>query len=266
LVNIIQENYLNNQQTIPFYRANSYKHMKMQAVIMVGGEGFRLRPFTYTIPKPLLPIGDLTILESLVKSLIEQGFQEIILITCYQHRKFEQCTSYKKKYGGKITLYHEKKKMGTVGAISKLQDQLNNNFLLMNGDLVVEMDFASFYNYHVQQSADITIGITPNEIKNPYGVVESDKKNRLVRITEKPKENVMINTGIYALNSSVFSFLKSDEYMDMPVLINRELAGNKKILTYKIGNKWLDTGYLENYEIAIEIVEKWKLAKGKDPK
>lgn len=237
--------------------------MKMQSVIMVGGEGFRLRPFTYTIPKPLLPVGDLTILESLIKSLAEQEFREIFLITCYQHNKFEQCYDYQKKYGVKITLCYEKKKMGTVGAIAMLQEQLKNDFLLLNGDLVVEMDFYAFYNFHVHHAADLTIGITPHEIKNPYGVVESDTENRLVRMVEKPNQIIMINAGIYVLSSSVFSYVKHDECLDMPVLINREQVDNKKILTYNIGNKWLDTGHLENYEIALEKVEEWKLAEKK---
>jgi len=227
---------------------------------MVGGEGFRLRPFTYTIPKPLLPVGNITILESLVKSLAEHDFSEIFLITCYQHTKFEQCRAYQKKYGVGLTFCHEPKKMGTVGAIGLLQDTLDKNFLLMNGDLVVDMDFSAFFSYHVSRAADITVGITPHVIKNPYGVVESDGNDRFIRMVEKPCQTVMINSGIYVLNSSALPYVKPDEYLDMPTLIEREQTDGKKILTFNIGTRWLDTGHLENYEMAIEKVEEWNLA------
>ena len=234
----------------------------MQAVIMVGGMGVRLRPFTYSIPKPLLPIGNITILESIVQSLCENGFDELFLMTSYQSHKFDQCIGYEKKYGIKLNVCREKTKMGTVGGISLLKGQLNNDFLVLNGDLVVDVDFLSMFNYHLKNKADITVGTTKYDYTLPYGVVESNNDDELIRIVEKPTQSFNINSGIYVLNSSVLHLQGSASYMDMPTLMHLAQSKNKKIVTYDIGEKWLDTGLIENYETALDTIEKWNRDSG----
>ena len=231
----------------------------MQAVIMAGGSGVRLRPFTYAIPKPLLPIGigDLTILEYTIQSLSQTGFNDIFLITSHQHEKFQRCHEYENKYGIEIHICFEGKQRGTAGGIILLRDQLNDNFLVLNGDLLVRTDFDSMSNYHLENKADITIGTTTFGFTIPYGVIEFGQDNELANIIEKPKHSALINAGIYILNSSVFDLIEHTTYLDMPELIALAMKGNKRIRTYHVGDRWLDTGQFDDYERAVERIEKW---------
>jgi NDP-sugar pyrophosphorylase family protein len=225
---------------------------------MVGGSGLRLRPFTYVIPKPLLSLGDnTTILENMVQTLSKNGFTEIFLMTSYQHKKFNQCKKYENKYGVKINICHEEEKMGTIGGVISLKDQLDNNFLVLNGDLVVKIDFRDIFNYHRGNDADITIGVTEYRYKLPYSVVEFNRNNELTNITEKPAYPFIINSGIYVLSTSIFELLEKTDYMDMPGLISIAKERNKKIMKFDIGDCWLDMGHLDDYEKAIEVIEEW---------
>jgi len=235
----------------------------MQAVIMVGGAGVRLRPFTYVIPKPLLPLRDTTILEYTVKSLCNQGIDEIFLLTSYQNNSFEQCHEYGGKYGGKVSVWFEGKKMGTAGGLKLLEDKLDPDFLVLNGDLLVRMNFTSMVDYHIRNKADITIGTTEFRFTIPHGVVEIDEHEELVNIQEKPTRCSIVNAGIYALNSSMFCLFGSKEnpnYLDMPTLIRLAKHANMKVKTYDIGKRWLDTGELVNYERAVDAIEGWSKA------
>jgi NDP-sugar pyrophosphorylase family protein len=229
----------------------------MQAVIMVGGSGIRLRPFTYVIPKPLLPIGDETLLENMIRSLNNSGFDEIFLMTSYQHEKFNQCYKYESKYGVSINICHEEEKMGTAGGITSLKGRLDNDFLVLNGDLLVKMDFLNMFNYHRDYKADLTIGVTEFSYRLPYSVVKFNSENTLIEITEKPTQIYNVNSGIYVLNSSLFKMLLKEEYLDMPRLISLAKKNAKKIIKFDIGNCWLDIGQLEDYEKVVHTIEEW---------
>ena len=233
----------------------------MQAVIMVGGRGVRLRPFTYVIPKPLLPLGDVTILEYIIQSLCKDGFDDIFLITSYQHKKFEQCYEYIEKYGIKITICFEGKKMGTAGGIKLLRHRLDDNFLVLNGDIIVKMNFCSMFSYHLNNKADMTIGATEFSIAVPHGVIEINEKNELINAVEKPRYSSTINSGIYILNSSIFELFELKEHgdhLDMPALVSLANSRKMKIKTYDIGAHWLDTGQLDDYEQAVDRIEEWR--------
>jgi len=229
----------------------------MQAVIMAGGYGVRLRPFTYAIPKPLLPLGDATIIENLIQSLSRDGFNEFFLITSYQHKKFDLCYEYEDRYGVKINICHEKKKMGTAGGIISLRDKLDHNFLVLNGDLLVKMSFCEMFNYHRNSKADITIGATEFNYKLPYSVVEFNEDSELTNIVEKPTYKFIVNSGIYVLNTSIFEVVRRADYLDMPELISLAKDKNKKIIKFDIGNCWLDIGQLTDYEKVVDLIEEW---------
>ena len=232
----------------------------MQAVIMVGGQGVRLRPFTYMIPKPLLPLGGITILEFMIKSLSESGFKEIFLLTSYQHKKFDQCHSYADKYGVTVDICFEGEKLGTAGGITLLRERLNDDFLVLNGDLIVKTDFESMFAYHQSEKADITVGTTEYRINIPHGVVCQDEGSDSIHIQEKPKVPFIVNSGIYALNRSVFELFDSADisnYLDMTALISLANSNNRKVLACDIGDCWLDTGQLDDYQRAVEVIEEW---------
>lgn len=229
----------------------------MQAVIMAGGIGVRLRPFTYAIPKPLLPFKDMTIIEYMVKFLSENGFDEIFLMTLYQHEKFNQCYDYQEKYNININICYEEERGGTAGGISIILDRLDRNFLVLNGDLIIETDLNKMFKNHLDNKADITVGITDYQFIVPYGVIESDKNNNLMNIMEKPKYSFKINSGVYILRSSIFNLKEKSEYLDMPTLIHRATSLNRIIKTYDIGPFWLDIGQLNDYERAVDKIEEW---------
>ena len=232
----------------------------MQAVIMVGGSGVRLRPFTYLVPKPLLPLGNVTILEYMVKSLSNQGVGEVFLITSYQKNRFDQCSEYGSRYGIKVNICFEGKMMGTAGGITLLRNQVNSDFLLLNGDLVVKMDFVSMLENHKNNRADITIGITKYSFTVPHGVIDLDDRSEFVDISEKPTYSFMINAGIYAINPSIVGLLGSKEnleYLDMPSLVTFARDNQMKVNVFNIGEHWLDTGKLVDYERAVDAIEAW---------
>lgn len=229
----------------------------MQAVIMAGGSGVRLRPFTYAIPKPLLPLGEISILEFIVKTLKRTGITEIFLVTSHQHNKFAKCLDYENKYGLKIHLCFEGEQKGTAGGIILLKDQLVDDFLILNGDVLVRTDFESMFNHHKDSNADITIGVTTFDFTVPHGVIVQGRNDELVSIVEKPKHSFLINAGMYILNPSVFDLMGNLSYLDMPELVTFAKAANKKVLTYHIGDRWLDTGQLSDYENAVEKIAQW---------
>ncbi len=225
---------------------------------MAGGQGIRLRPLTYVIPKPLLPLGDITILEYLVKNLSKNGFDDIFLICFYQHEKFRPCLSYAEKYHIKMEMVVEEKGMGTAGGIFLIKKKLDNDFLVINGDLLVDMDFKSMFDFHVTQKADITIGATKYSFTVPHGVIELTDNDHLKSITEKPRYSHLINSGIYVLNVSVLgSEENGNSSLDMPSLISVAKGKNKSVLVYDIGDHWLDTGELDEYERAVGQIEEW---------
>lgn len=229
----------------------------MQAVIMAGGMGVRLRPFTYVIPKPLLPLGDGTILENIVRDLSKAGFTEIFILTSYQHEKFSDCYEYGEKYGVKIIIQEEKQKMGTAGGLTLIKDKLSENFLLLNADLLVMTNFLEMVEYHIENRVEITIGVTKFEYIIPYSIVQFNEENELTKITEKPTKNFIVNSGIYVLNKKVLEVMGATDYLDMPSLISEAMEKNMVIKTYDIGHCWLDMGHLDDYERAAEKIEKW---------
>lgn len=225
---------------------------------MAGGQGIRLRPLTYVIPKPLLPVGSITILEYLIRNLAKNGFNEIFLLCFYQHEKFKACLSYTEKYNIKMHITVEEKGMGTAGGIFLIKEELDKDFLVINGDLLVEMNFQSMMEFHVKQKADITIGATRYHFAVPHGVIELNDESHLKTIIEKPRYSHLINGGIYILNSSVLETGKnSSSSLDMPSLISLAKNKNKNILVYDIGDRWLDTGELDEYERAVGKIEEW---------
>jgi len=228
---------------------------------MAGGEGVRLRPFTYLIPKPLLPVGDKSVIEHMICALANYGFDEIFVTTNYRAEDFAKCLDFGTKYGVKVELIREHKKLGTVGAVSLLSESLTGPFLLVNGDLIVDTDLSSMVDFHKSYGGSITIGIKKFCEKIPYGVVEWNEDYELVSITEKPEVVRHVNAGIYVLDITVIKYISNNGYMDITELIERIKQVPGKILVYDIGDCWMDMGRFRDYEKAIEATEEWKLKK-----
>ena len=229
----------------------------MKAVIMAGGEGIRLRPFTYMIPKPLLPIKDITVLEHTIIELKRCGFDEIFISTNYQAKQFEKCLTYGKKYEVIIHLITENKKMGTAGSLYLIAEQFTEPICVVNGDLIIKASLDEMFKFHIRKSADVTVGIKRYNVKIPYAIISKDDE-RLLDIKEKPIYNYYIGAGIYILSPSVLKKIDNEQYLDMPMLINNVKSSGGSVLVYDIGDYWLDIGQVSDYERAIELIEKWE--------
>lgn len=225
----------------------------MQAVILAGGKGTRLKPFTTNIPKPLVPIGDLPILEIVLRQLKYYGFTDIILTVNHLSEILMAFFGDGKKWGLNIKYSVEDKVLGTAAPIA-LIDALDDNFLVMNGDLLTTINYADIYKWHMINKNDATISSYKKEVKVDLGVLEV-KNDDFLNYIEKPVYNFLVSMGIYIFNKEVLNFIPRNEYFDMPDLILKLHASEKKVKCYKGDYYWLDIGRVEDYETALSIFE-----------
>lgn len=224
-----------------------------QAVIMAGGEGIRLRPFTYMVPKPLLPYGNLTIIEHTIKQLSAYGIKKIYILTSYQNNRFSECLKYQKKYNVKIKLVREKEKMGTIGGLYYLRKELKEPFILMNGDIITKLNFDKVIKKHKKNKSKITICIKDYCYKLPYGILQTNEEGVVKDILEKPEYNCNINAGIYLMEPDLLEYLNGGkiDFTDFFSTIKDE----HKIFYYKIDDNWIDLGQVKDYEQALMLLK-----------
>ena len=224
----------------------------MKAVIMAGGLGTRLRPLTKIIPKPLLPIGEKSILEITIKKLKEEGFDEIILAVNYKSDLFESHFKDGSKFGIKIVHSKEKKELGTAGPLQLVKKKLTKPFLVMNGDILTNMDFKKLKEFHTENKADMTVVTKKVSLPLHYGVI-SKKDGKIKNIDEKPTIESEINAGIYFLNPSVLDSIPKDQKFDMPDLIKKLIKDEKSkdnVIPYSLKDYWMDIGNMDDHKKA----------------
>lgn len=228
----------------------------MQAVILAGGLGTRLEPFTKIIPKPLLPIGESSVLEIQVLSLKKSGFQEIFIATNYMGKYVKAFLGKGKKYGVKITFSEEKKPLGTCGPVTLLKNQLEKPFILINGDILTTLDFGKFYKRAKRITANLTVAtkqlVTPFE----FGDVIS-KGNYVTRIKEKPNLKFEILAGVYFLKPAIFEMIPTNTYFGIDMLIRQMLKKKMLIGKLLIQDYWLDIGRANDYQTAQKSYNKY---------
>ncbi len=220
----------------------------MKAILLAGGLGTRLKPLTQVIPKPLLPIGESSVLEIQILSLEKYGVDEIFIATNYKSEYVEAFFS-SKQFKAKISLSKEKEPLGTCGPVLQLQDKIKEPFLLMNGDILTRLDFTKLYNFAVKSDADLTV--TTKEIVTPFnfGKVTSEG-DYLVDIQEKPDFKLEILAGIYVLKPAIFKLIPPNTYFGIDSLLKNMLAKKQKIARYPMTEYWLDIGQMSDYDIA----------------
>ena len=222
----------------------------LKAVILAGGKGTRLRPLTYAIPKPLLPIGRKPILEIIIERLREHGFTDIILTVEYKAELIEAYFRDGDSLDVNITYLHENKPSGTAGPLKLVEHLLDDQpFITMNGDLLTDLDFGEMYQAHLEKNLELTMATTTHTIKSPYGVIDM-QDNKIVSIREKPDLTFLINAGIYVVSPSALDIISKGEFFDMPDLIQTLIDQGRKVETYYIDGKWQDIGTMESYEKA----------------
>lgn len=221
----------------------------MKAVILAGGLGTRLRPFTEIIPKPLLPIGEKSVLEIQIEHLKKYGFNDIFLATNYKSEYIENFFGDGSRYGVTLRVSKEDKPLGTVGPLTLLKDKLTEPFLVMNGDILTNLDFGSLYKKALSLKSSLTICI--KELYTPFRFGNIDYEGDFVtKMEEKPEFKTNILAGVYIFKPELFSLIPNDTYFGMDTLINTMLSNGMPIAKYHIEEYWLDIGQIEDYEEA----------------
>lgn len=241
-----------NGRILDLYTLNELlsKRSRSNAVLlMAGGLGTRLRPLTEHVPKPLLKVGNMPILETILTSFIENGFSNFFLSVNYKADMIESYFGDGSRWDVNIEYLHEKKRLGTAGALYLLPKDLQEPMVVMNGDLLTKVDFGEFLDYHVSEGAVATMGVREYSWQIPYGVIEMDG-DQISQITEKPVHHCYVNAGMYVLSPEAVHRVSDEEYLDMPELFRRIVAEKKKTAVYPIRDYWMDIGQMDDFRQA----------------
>lgn len=227
----------------------------MQAVIIAGGCGTRLRPFTFSIPKPLLPVGEKPILEHTVRRLAALGITDITLTLGYGAELIEAYFGDGRKFGADIRYTREKKPLGTAGPL-RLVPGLRGPALVMNGDILTRLDFNKLRRFHSGNGADMTIAVRKYSDRLPFGTVSIDG-DAVTGITEKPATDYLISTGIYMLGHAALAAIPKGRPFTMPDLIKALLARGRRVLKYEFKDYWLGIEQVSQLEEATQTARAW---------
>jgi NDP-sugar pyrophosphorylase family protein len=220
-----------------------------QAIILAGGKGTRLRPFTATLPKPLVPIGDHPIIEVVLRQLKHFGFTDIVISTGHLAELIQAFCGDGRRWGVKIRYVREDKPLSTAGAL-KLIRGLAPRFLTINGDLLTTLDFGKLYEHHRDSGADAVIAVCERLEKIDFGVIDLDAEDRLRAYTEKPSHRYLVSMGVNVFDRRVLRRIKAGEALGIPDLIQRINLANGTVLGFRNKAEWLDIGRPEDYETA----------------
>ena len=223
----------------------------MKTVILAGGKGTRLAPYTTIFPKPLVPIGNRPILEIIIRQLVEQGFLDVILSIGYLGELIEAYFHNGRRNipGLRLDYFRENEQLGTAGPLAMIPG-LDETFLVMNGDILTKIDYRELIRHHREQMAALTIAMHRKDIKIDLGVLETSDAGELVSYNEKPVYSFDVSMGIYVYEPRVLECIPKGKYMDFPDLVRTLLDCGEKVVGFHSQDYWLDIGRREDYERA----------------
>lgn len=226
----------------------------MKAVILAGGRGTRLAPYTTILPKPLMPVSDKPILDVVINQLRHYGFTEITLAVGYLSELLMAYFGDGSRFGVSIKYSHEDQPLGTAGPIA-LVENLDEPFLVMNGDILATIDFADLMAYHRSGQSVATIVTYPRSVKIDLGVIEFDDQNQLTAYIEKPTNHYHVSTGVYIFDPRVREHIPRNQRLDLPDLLLQMRAQGETVRCYRFNGYWLDIGRIDDYQKAVEDFE-----------
>lgn len=229
----------------------------MKAVILAGGEGRRLLPYTTILPKPLMPIGDKPILEILVDSLRDQNIKDLVFSVGYLGSLIQAYFGDGSKFGVNIKYSFENKPLGTAGPLTLIETIIEEPFLVMNGDIITDLKFSTFIDAHVKAKALSTIAVYNKEVNITLGVLDIEN-GCVVNYAEKPTIKYPVSTGIYCFNKVIFDYLSHNKKCDLPDLILSVLRDKQKVKAFMFSGLWFDIGRHEDYNEACHLLDKDK--------
>jgi len=212
----------------------------MKAIVLAGGLGTRLRPLTFAIPKPLIPVGERPILEILIENLKTYGVTDIYLAVGYRAELIHLYFQDGQRFGLNIHYSQEEKRLGTAGPLRLIRDRfgLSEPVLVMNSDIMTKLDFEDFYQSHLREAAVLTVGVREHEYVVPYGVVEMNER-QVCSIEERPRLSFHISCGIYVVNPGILDLVPKDQFFDMPELIRAAVMSGYRTFVYRIREQWV---------------------------
>ena len=221
----------------------------MMAVILAGGKGTRLKPFTMTIPKPLLPVGDVPILEVVLAQLAASGYKRVVMTLGHMAPIFRAFLGDGAKFGIEISYVVEEEPLGTAGSL-RLIDGLEEDFLVMNGDLLTTLDYRALFRFHRDNNAWGTISLQKREVRIDYGVVRSSNEGRLVGYDEKPTIPYEVSMGVNILSRRCLQFIPTAGKYDMPQLMLDMHQAGHAVMCHRTDCYWKDIGRFDDYQQA----------------
>ena len=231
--------------------------MSKRAVILAGGKGTRLHPYTVVLPKPLMPIGEYPILEVIVRQLKNNGFSHITMAVNHQAEIIQAFFGNGSKWGIKIDYSLEDKALSTMAPLKLIKD-LPGDFLVMNGDVLTDLNFSVFYQKHVESKNIFTISSYTREIKSEFGVLESNRDDLLIGFKEKPVSLYEVSMGIYMVSKEAVKYIPENSVYGFDDLMLDLISRGENPILDKFSGYWLDIGRPDDYSVAIEEFENMK--------
>jgi NDP-mannose synthase len=225
-----------------------------RAIILAGGKGARLRPYTVVLPKPLMPIGDYPVLEIIIRQLAFHGFDHITLTVNHQAEIIKAFCGDGSKWDIHIDYSFESKPLSTMGPLTLIND-LPENFLVMNGDVLTDLDFSSFFDFHVNNRKIFTISAYNRSETSEYGILENNETNILTRFIEKPTHDLTVCMGINMMSRDILQYIPKDTFFGFDHLMYTLLEQEQQVLIHKYQGYWLDIGRPDDYMKAIDDLE-----------
>lgn len=251
--------YIKKDEFKNFVPSNNKKNLdkkvdiNLEVVIMAGGEGTRLRPFTSILPKALIPLKEKTVIEKIIENFLKFQFKKFIISINYKSviiKSFFKELNPKFKYKFLV----EKKKLGTAGCLYLLKNNIKKDYLIVNCDSLLDFNYADFCLHHKENKNDITLVVSVKKFTIPYGTCVLNEKGLIKSFNEKPNQHFLVNTGMYIINNQIFKFIKNNQYLDFNDLIMLSKKRKKKIGVFPVSEKsWQDVGQWKDYSDALKM-------------
>lgn len=228
----------------------------MHAVILAGGKGRRLHPYTTVLPKPLMPLGDMPIIEVVLRQLAASGFGQATLAVGHLAELLMAYCGDGSKFGLSLSYSREEEPLGTAGPLALIEGlRHGETFLVMNGDVLTSLNFGALAARHRASGAAATIATHQRQQQINYGIIESDAHGRVSAYIEKPIQRYQVSMGVYVLEPAVLDFIPAGRYLDLPDLVRGLMAAGRPVLAFPFDGYWLDIGRHDDYEQAVEEFE-----------
>jgi NDP-sugar pyrophosphorylase family protein len=237
-------------------RNDGTTHHPLTAVVLAGGQGTRLRPYTISFPKPLVPVGDRPILEILIRQLARDGFERLIIAVGHLSELIEAYFGDGSRWGVSIEYAREEEPLGTAGPLRSVASNLPASFLVINGDVLSDLDYAAFLRSHTTnpEMPALTISTQRRTLSSEYGVLVTDTDDRVIEYLEKPSYDLRVSEGVYAFSHEALKWIPDRERFDFPDVVIALMAAGEIVHARPHDGLWLDIGRPEDYERAQQLV------------